>query len=50
MFGVGKGGCPWITKLSIYNQFYKGKKPIIEVKNNLYIQQYVNDFFFCDWF
>ena len=22
MFGIGKGGCPWITKQSIYNQFY----------------------------
>lgn len=22
MFGVGKGGSPWITKRSIYNQFY----------------------------
>ena len=22
MFGIGKGGSPWITKQSIYNQFY----------------------------
>ena len=22
MFGIGKGGSPWITKHSIYNQFY----------------------------
>ena len=22
MFGIDKGGCPWITKQSIYNQFY----------------------------
>ena len=22
MFGIGKGGNPWITKQSIYNQFY----------------------------
>ena len=24
MFGIGKGGSPWITKQSIYNQFYSG--------------------------
>ena len=22
MFGIGKGGCPWITKKTIRNQFY----------------------------
>ena len=22
MFGIGKGGCPWITKKNIRNQFY----------------------------